>query len=203
VSVDPTFSAFDAHGNQIYNLSNSAFLVLAPGFIAPPRVASVAPTSGPVATAVTITGTGFTGATAVSFGLVAAPFSVVSDTSISAVVPQHGIGTFNVRVRGPGGISPRVDGDRFTVTAAPLVVGLTPSHGSADGGTSVTINGVNFSGATAARFGGVAAKFTVISATSIKAVAPPGADSGITVDVTVTTPRGTSAIRAADQFTYT
>ena len=41
------------------------------------------------------------------------------------------------------------------------------------GGTSVTITGTNFTGATAVTFGGIAAtSFTVNSATQITAVAP-------------------------------
>ena len=44
-----------------------------------------------------------------------------------------------------------------------------------------------------------ATSYTVVSATSITAVSPPGTG---TVDVTVTTPGGTSATSAADQFTY-
>ena len=50
-------------------------------------------------------------------------------------------------------------------------------------------------------FGSTAAQsFTVNSATSITAVAPPGTG---TVDVTVTGPDGTSVTSPADQFTYT
>jgi hypothetical protein len=64
----------------------------------------------------------------------------------------------------------------------------------------VTITGTGFTDATAAKFGSTTAKsFTVNSATSITAVSPKGRG---TVDVTVTTPAGTSPTGAADQFTY-
>jgi len=46
-----------------------------------------------------------------------------------------------------------------------------------------------------------ASDFSVDSATQITAVSPAGAD-GMIVDITVTTPGGTSAISTADQFTY-
>ncbi len=81
------------------------------------------------------------------------------------------------------------------------VTSLAPSSGPTAGGTSVTITGTNFTGATAVSFGGTAATgCTVDSATQITATAPAG--SAGTVDVTVTTAGGTSAISASDQFTY-
>jgi hypothetical protein len=62
--------------------------------------------------------------------------------------------------------------------------------------------GAGFTGATAVSFGTVSVannKFIVNSDTQITAVSPAG--SG-TVDVTVTTPGGTSAINNDDKFTY-
>ncbi len=82
----------------------------------------------------------------------------------------------------------------------PLVTAVSPSLGSSAGGTQVTIDGAALQGATAVRFGSAQAQsFTVESSTAITAVAPPG--SG-TVDVTVTTPSGTSPPTSADRFTY-
>ncbi len=82
----------------------------------------------------------------------------------------------------------------------PSVTEVSPNGGPGEGGTSVTITGTNFSGATAVDFGpGHPASFTLKSATSITATSPAG--SG-TVDVTVTTPEGTSPTVAADEFTY-
>ena len=83
----------------------------------------------------------------------------------------------------------------------PTVTGITPDAGSANGGTVVTVSGTNLSGATAVDFGTVAAaSFTVDSSTTITATAP--AEAAGTVNVTVTTPFGTSATSAADQFTF-
>ena len=67
----------------------------------PPTVTSVNPGTGPLAggNTVTITGTGFAGATSVTFGGVAATsFTVVSDTQISAVVPAGSAATATVSV---------------------------------------------------------------------------------------------------------
>lgn len=71
---------------------------------------------------------------------------------------------------------------------------------SCTGGVSVTITGSGFLGATRVQFGGVDAQsFVVNSDTSITAVSPAGSPG--TVDVTVDTPRGTSAVSSVDTFT--
>lgn len=89
-----------------------------------------------------------------------------------------------------------------TVVLPPTVTGISPSSGSVSGGTPVIITGSNFIGATSVKFGTAnATGFSVDSATQITAVSPAGTD-GMIVDVTVTTPGGTSAISTADQFTY-
>ena len=88
-----------------------------------------------------------------------------------------------------------------TISAAPTVSGLSPNTGSIGGGTQVTISGANFTGATGVSFGGVAASgVSVVSATSITAISP--AHAAGKVDVTVTSPAGTSASSASDQFSY-
>ncbi len=174
-------------------------------YIAAPTVTVLSPTSGTTAggTPVTITGTGFTGATAVDFGPTAATnVSVVSATSITADSPA-GTGTVDVTVTTPGGTSPTSSADQFTYTAAvaPAVTGVTPATGSTAGGTPVTISGSGFSGATLVDFGANAATdVKVINDDSITAVSPAGTG---TVDVTVTTPVGTSPTSPADQFVYT
>jgi PKD domain/IPT/TIG domain len=85
--------------------------------------------------------------------------------------------------------------------ALPVVGKLTPKKGEAAGGTSVTITGSGFTGATQVHFGANAASsFEVLSATTIVAVSPAGTAGA--ADVTVTTPGGTSATGAADVFKY-
>jgi hypothetical protein len=82
----------------------------------------------------------------------------------------------------------------------PVITSVIPSSGSSAGGTSVTITGSNFSGATAVAFGSRSAtSFTVNSTGSIIAQAPAGVG---TVDVSVTAPGGTSAAVPADRFYY-
>jgi hypothetical protein len=169
---------------------------------AAPTVTSIAPTSGPAAggTSVTVTGTNFTGVTAVKFGSNnASSFTVNSATSITTTAPA-GSGTVDVTVTTPGGTSATSGSDQFTYVAAPTVTSVAPGSGPAVGGTSVTITGTNFTGATAVKFGGTAASFMFVSATSITATSP--ARSAGIVDVTVTTAGGTSATGVADGFTY-
>jgi hypothetical protein len=85
-----------------------------------PTVSKVEPSEGPEAggTKVTITGTGFTGATAVKFGAnPAKSFKVESATAIAAESPA-GTGTVDVTVTTAGGMSATSSADHFTYAAA-------------------------------------------------------------------------------------
>jgi hypothetical protein len=77
---------------------------------------------------------------------------------------------------------------------APIVTGVS-------GGTTATVSGKYFTGATSVTFGGGAVGFTVNGDTSITATVPAG-PHGTTVDVIVTTSGGISAVTAADHYTY-
>jgi len=76
--------------------------------------------------------------------------------------------------------------------ASPPVISSIPSRGTI--GTAIVITGTNFTGTTAVAFNGVAASFTVNSATQITAIVPAAAASG---PVTVTTPAGAAQSAAA------
>ncbi len=85
---------------------------------------------------------------------------------------------------------------------APSITSISPTTGSTSGGTTVTITGDNLSGVAYVFFGSTeATSFTVISSTEIQATSP--AESAGTVNMTVTSPGGTSPVTSADQFTYT
>ena len=106
----------------------------------------------------------------------------------------------DVRVTTTGGTSATSAADQFTYFAVPTVTSISPT-GARSQAARRCLTGTNFTGATAVKFGVTnASSFTVNSATSITAVSPAGAG---TVDVTVTTPGGTSATSASDQFSYT
>jgi len=153
-------------------------------FTVKPKITSFAPTSGTPGISVTINGTSFTGATAVKFHGTSATFTVNSGTKITATVPS-GATTGPIAVTTPSGTA--TSSSNFTVTGAPRIGSFSPRNGPV--GTSVTIDGSNFAGATAVKFGGISAPFTVNSSTKITATVPADAGTGT---VSVTTPLGTA-----------
>jgi len=167
------------------------------------KVTGVNPASGSTGggTSVTITGSGFTGATAVSFGgTPATSFTVNNGAQIVAVAPAGTAGTVHVTVTNNGETSPISAADQFTYIAPPTITGISPTAGRMPGGNVVIIAGSDFTGATAVTFGSTpATSFTVDSDSQITAISPGGTG---TVDVRITTAGGTSATSAADQFTY-
>ena len=150
-----------------------------------PTITSFTPTCGPVGTSVTITGTNFTGANPVTFNNVTATtFTVNSPTQITATVPTTAT-SGPIRVTTSGGTGSSLT--NFTVAACPTITSFTPTFGPV--GTSVTITGTNFTGATSVTFNNVTATFVVNSATQITATVPSTATTG---QIRVTTPGGTA-----------
>src|SRR6202042_3667667 len=97
---------------------------------------------------VTITGTHFTGASAVKFGTSAATSVVVlSSTKITAKTPAHAAGVVDVRVVTPAGTSAVVAADKYTYEGAPTITAVAPKSGPPGGAQAVTITGTNFTGA--------------------------------------------------------
>jgi hypothetical protein len=173
----------------------------------PPVVTGVSPDaaleSGEIS--VTISGSGFAEATAVKFGSTnATHFTIDSPTSITATAPAELAGSVQVTVANAGGTSAPSAADQFTYVApghAPAIKKLSAKKGPAAGGSTLTITGTSFVGVTAVRFGAVnAASFTVNSATSITVESP--AETSGTVEVTVTTPNGESAVTNKDRFAF-
>ncbi|MBI5836475.1 MAG: IPT/TIG domain-containing protein [Candidatus Eisenbacteria bacterium] len=180
----------------VLSVNNPAGMAFsATNFHLPPTLTSFSPSSGPVNTTVTLTGTNFTGATGVTFnGTPATIYSVTSNIQMTARVPV-GATSGTIAVTTPGGTA--TSASSFTVTAGPAITSFLPLSGVV--GASVTINGVNFTGATVVKFGeGAYASFTVNSATQITATVPPGAR---TASITVVTPAGTAL--SSGSFTVT
>ena len=174
-------------------------------YVPVPTVNGVNPARGSTlgGTPVIVTGTGFAHATTVLFGTAPSKsFTIASDTSLTTVAPAGSPGVVDLRVRTASGTSPTSSADRFTYLAPPTVSSVDPNGGPAAGGTSVTITGGGFTGATGVEFGDNAASDLVVhSSSDITVDSPPGV-GGTTVDVTVTGPGGTSATGHGDHFTY-
>jgi gliding motility-associated-like protein len=151
----------------------------------PPAIDAITPSSGAIGSTVVITGTDFTGATAVSFNGINAPnFVVDSPTQITATVPV-GATTGPITVTTANGTGTSTT--NFTVLPPPTITSFSPSSGPIS--STVTITGSNFTGATAVSFNGITVtSFTVNSATSITATVPIGATTGA---IAVTTPSST------------
>lgn len=79
-----------------------------------PVITSVTPNAGTAGAALTITGSGFTGATSVNFDGTTALFVVNNDNSITATSPAHVAGTVDITVTAPSGTSAITPNDRFT-----------------------------------------------------------------------------------------
>jgi len=154
-------------------------------------VTLISPAVGPLVggQAVTVTGTNFTGTTAVTIGGVAAMnVVVVGPTTITATTPAHAAGVVNVVVTTPSGSGTGTN--LYTYATVPIVTAISPATGPIGGGQAVTITGQNFTGATSVTIGGVAAAIGTVSATTITATTP--AHAAGQADVVVTTPIGTA-----------
>lgn len=168
------------------------------------NVTSLSPDVGPTigGTLVTITGSGFTGATAVTFdGGPGTDFTVdPSGTTITVVTPAHTAGPVPVTLVFPAGTAPA---GNFTYVA-PAVASVTPNQGPTTGGTTVTITGTGFTGATGVTFDGQPGTGLVVnpSGTSLTVTTPPGSVGPADVVVEVpgqnaTDPGGFTYVAAA------
>ena len=157
-----------------------------------PVITDFSPAAGPPGTTVIIEGANFTGATTVKFnGVASASFSAPSPTQIKVVVPLGAVtGPISVVTSKGTGTSSKP----FVVTTSPVIAEFTPTNGPP--GTVVTIDGVNFGGLVAVKFGVVAANASaLVSPTQIRSTVPTGAVTG---PISVTTAQGTGS--STNQF---
>lgn len=224
--VETTGFTLDAQGSTLVgqptDLSTSVSVQLDPPILnaiaIPPTVSAVDPHGGDPAGGqeVTIIGTGFSGAAAVTFtpagtagpgGAAATNVIVLTDAVLTATVPA-GTGAVGVTVSTPVGTSLVTPATQYYYVAAgqPIVTGVAPSYGVVTGDQPVTIYGMGFTSPVTVTFtppGGTAGTVdgTVVSATEVTATVPAGTVIG-TADVTVTTSAGTSLASPASQYTY-
>jgi len=92
-----------------YTYVSSFFLAIfySMALLGAPIITNVNPNFGPTSggNTVTITGSGFTGATAVDFGTIPTAFTVNSDTVITAIAPIGAVGDIQIIVNAPSGSS--------------------------------------------------------------------------------------------------
>ncbi len=174
-----------------------------------PAVTGLSPSSGKATGGQTVVvgGSGFgTGTPTVRFGGANATVVGHTPTSVTVTTPDVVTGqqsAVTVTTTGPAaGTSAAVPSSMFTFIS-PRVTSVVPTKGPTAGGGRVTITGSDFGGATSVRFGATpAAAFTVTSLASIVATVPPGPAGGATVDVSVTSPDGTSPRVGSDRYSY-
>jgi IPT/TIG domain/Fibronectin type III domain len=180
--------------NSSLSLFTSAILIFS-GFIALPLVSnatapvvtSISPTSiGVAGGTITITGTALTGDSVRIYvgGVEASSVVVTSDTSVSFSAPSR----YNAGFASSNSLSHSVTVVRDTltsnddvalsytgVTSTPTVTAISPSTGTAAGGTAITITGSNFlPGRTFVDIGGNPATSIVVdSQDTLRAVTPP------------------------------
>ncbi|GAB2769400.1 IPT/TIG domain-containing protein [Streptomyces bullii] len=167
-------------------------------YVGAPFKSSLGTSSGPLAggNAITITGTGLSTATSVDFGGVTATPTVNSDSSLSVTVPAGAAaGPVSVSVTTAGGTN---NGLSYTYVDNPTIGTISPTSGPTSGGTAVTITGTNLDSTDSVTFDGVAAPFSVINATTLSVVTPPGTAGA--ADVVVTNPSGSDT--AVGGFSY-
>jgi hypothetical protein len=155
----------------------------------PPTIGSFAPTSGITGSSVTVTGTNFFSVNRVTLNNVPTTFSVDSDTQLRFTVPPTAT-SGQIRVTTATGSAT----SSGTFSVLPLISTFSPSSGSPT--QQVRIFGSGFGGATAVRFGGTSATFTVNSPNQITAVVPFGAATG-PIRVTV----GSNSFDSVSNFT--
>jgi hypothetical protein len=160
-----------------------------------PTVSGFTPVSGPVGTSVTVTGSVFTGASAVTFnGSPAATFSLDSDTQITVIVPA-GATSGTIAVTTAGGTGASVTNFTVMAPAKPAIVAVRPA--SARRGATVTITGAGFGavrGSGSVKIGrSTCTRFLSWSDAKIKCTVPTKAKLGAS-RVTVTTTAGRSNV---------
>lgn len=144
-----------------------------------PVITAFAPANGPPGTTVTINGSGFSTTTQLRFNDALADFTALSGAQLLAIVPVNAT-SGRLYASNPSGVG----NSAVNFTVPPRLDLFSPPLGAP--GTPVVITGANFTNATAVRFNGTPAAFSVTAEKQISATVPNGATDGpITVVTTV------------------
>jgi YVTN family beta-propeller protein len=182
-------------GTDTVTALNDGYVAAGIATVPLPQVTGVSPSGGAPAggNQVTVTGTGFTGASAVDFGgIPATAFTVNSATSITATVPPGTAGAVDVTVTGVAGASLTGRADQYTYQVTPTLTGVSPRY-VLTSGSGITLTGTGLNGPVTVNFGTAGSTSLVNgSATSLNVPAPSDTSGTLTLTVTVTNSIGTS-----------
>ncbi len=140
----------------------------------PLSITSFTPTSGPVGSTVTVSGTGFSGLAGARLDGVTATYTVGSDTQAQVVVPITAA-SGRIEFTAAGQVS--VSASDFTVTGIPVLSSVTPTTVMTGG--RLTLTGTSLDLVRDVRLNGTLLTIATRSATSIAADVPAGATSGV------------------------
>ncbi|MFQ5642381.1 MAG: IPT/TIG domain-containing protein, partial [Thiogranum sp.] len=165
-----------------------------------PTITSVNPAQGSIigGTNVTLSGTLFADGMQLSFdGNPASNIAVVDSNTMTATTPAGFVeGPVSVDIDYLSTFASLANG--FTYLQ-PRIDAITPSSGSVDGGTPVTITGAYFASDVSIDFDGTsAAGVTFVDSNTVTAVTPPGISGQVSVDLNI----GGGTGYASTTFTY-
>lgn len=150
-----------------------------------PAINTFSPAVAASGVTVTIHGTGFTGATSVSFGGIPALWYTVIDSATITAAADNGA-SGNITVTTPGGMATTAG---FTFIPPPFITSFSPAI--AGQGATITITGKNLNNTTAVNFGGMPAiSFSVVDSLTVQAVI----GEGTTGDISITTFGGSATL---------
>ena len=191
--------ATDAAGNLSPYSTTASATTPAP-IPSPPTITSFTPTSGPVGSSVSISGTNFTGATTVKFNGVSAGFTVSSDTAIQATVPP-GATSGPIGVTTSGGTA--TSSSAFTVTQQSFTLSVNKT-GSGSGTVTSSDGRINCGPTCSATYNsGTTVTLTATPASGSIFTGWSGCDavSGTTCSVTMSAARAVTATFTLQSFT--
>jgi hypothetical protein len=176
-----------------------------------PALKSISPssaTAGGASFTLTVDGTGFISASAVTWNGSALATTYVSATQLTATVPASDIaaaGTAQITVPNPAPGGGTSSAQTFTINAAnplPALKSISPSSATAGGASfTLTVDGAGFISASLVNWSGSALATTYVRATQLTATVPASdiATAG-TAQITVTNPEPGGGMSSAQLF---
>jgi hypothetical protein len=155
-----------------------------------PELDSITPSSGSTAGGfgVSITGSGFSGATDVRFrGESGTDLTIIDDSHLTIIAPPGSAGTVSLSVINPAWTGRSLESAtmfRYEVPV-PKLTRISPSSGPIDGGTMVTLTGSGFDSARDVRFGGKpGTSLTVLDDRHLTIITPTSSPGSMPISIT-------------------